>query len=146
MIANKPSMYLRRMHRISCFPTNVFTLGDAFCSLNPVFGQGMTLALEQALLLQKGLQRLGYSSHEFHRKSAERTRLPFLLSKLGANIENGISQKYLQRYLQSFLRRCQSSTQLHKSFLRVLHLKASYGSLLDPLSLIASLNTGETHD
>ena len=117
-------------------------MGDVFCSLNPVFGQGMTVALEQALLLQQGLGRGRFSSRDFHRHSARRARLPFLLSKVGSDTEDGFSKRYLQR----FLLRCQKSTRLHKNFLKVLHLKTSYSSLFDLPSLMASLHSGGSHD
>ncbi len=134
-VFHKPSMYLRRPHRVSRFPENIFTLGDVFCSLNPAFAQGMTMALEQALLLQKNLETAKLSSRKFHRKSAQSARLPFLLSKIGSSTENGIAE----RYLHEFLTRCQKSVRLHKKFLNVFHLKASYGSLVDLAALGSAL-------
>ncbi len=134
-VFHKPTMYLRRLHKVKNFPKNVFGMGDVFCSLNPVFGQGMTMGLEQALILQKHLQGRKLSACDFHRRSARKAQLPFLLSKLGSNIEDGFSRRYLQNYML----RCQRSQGLHGKFLKVLHLQASYGALLDPYAFFVSI-------
>jgi 2-polyprenyl-6-methoxyphenol hydroxylase-like FAD-dependent oxidoreductase len=123
----KPSMYLRRPDKIAEFPENVFCIGDIFCSLNPVFGQGMTSALIQGQLLEELLQKSHLSSRNFHKKSAARLRLPFLLSKLGSSTKQDLPHRYLKAYLL----RCQQSGKTHRKFLGALHLESSYTSLLD---------------
>lgn len=131
----KPQMYIRRFHRIKNFPENLFVLGDAFCSLNPVFGQGMTAALEQVQLLKEMLEKGSPKSGFFHRSSTQRLRLSFLLSKLGSDPRDGIAK----RYLNEFMKRCQRFPELHRRFLKVLHLEGSYRDLFDFHSLMAAL-------
>lgn len=124
---HKATMYLRRLDRVKNFPENVFCVGDIFCSLNPVFGQGMTAALIQATLLDQCLQVRRPSSTAFHGKSSAHLRLPFVLSKTGSTTRGGLSKNYFD----AFVLRCQRSKTLHRNFLNVLHLERSYGALFD---------------
>ncbi|MNK90493.1 putative epoxidase LasC [compost metagenome] len=134
-VFHKPSMYMRRPDKISDFPENVFCVGDVFCSLNPVFGQGMTSALIQVQLMDELLKSSNVSSKNYHKKSAVRLRLPFLLSKMGSNTQ----PDFFYRYLRSYLARCQQSSEMHRKFLGALHLERSFDSLIDMTSLRSAL-------
>ncbi|MEJ2132788.1 MAG: FAD-binding monooxygenase, partial [Gammaproteobacteria bacterium] len=43
-----PTSIQRRFHELSAFPENFLVLGDAICSFNPVYGQGMSSGALQA--------------------------------------------------------------------------------------------------
>ncbi len=131
----KPAMTVRDLHKVRAFPVNVFAIGDVLCSLNPVFGQGMTLALEQARTLQRHLLKKTISSRGFHRSAAARNRLPCMLSQLGSSTGSG----FPERYLRSFLSRSRTSKRQHKKFLQLLHLKGSYSSLIDLVSFMKAV-------
>ncbi|MBV8191073.1 MAG: hypothetical protein JO339_27790 [Alphaproteobacteria bacterium] len=44
---------LRHFDRLEFFPRGLIALGDAICRFNPVYGQGMTVAAQEACLLRK---------------------------------------------------------------------------------------------
>lgn len=47
----------RRCDRVADWPTGLLVVGDALCSLNPVYGQGITVAAQQAQVLGVALRR-----------------------------------------------------------------------------------------
>ena len=65
----------RRYDKMTAFPTGLLVFGDAICSLNPIYGQGMTLALLEAIALRDCLSHGDADlSGRFLRAAAQRIR------------------------------------------------------------------------
>lgn len=97
-------------------PTNVIIMGDVLASLNPVFGQGMSLSLKQAQLLQSMLTNKKFNTKDFHKESLKTLRTPYTLSKIGSE-----EKTILKNVLGLYLKCCQNFRFLHTLFIHQLH-------------------------
>jgi len=52
-----PNSVRHRYERLTRFPERFLVMGDGVCSFNPVYGQGMTVAAQESLVLRKHLRR-----------------------------------------------------------------------------------------
>lgn len=71
-----PSSRWRRYDRMRRFPRGLLVVGDAMCSVNPIYGQGMTVAAMEALVLRDCLTRGDQDRPQrFFRAAAKKVRV-----------------------------------------------------------------------
>jgi len=132
----------QRRHYERCpeLPRRLLVLGDAACSFNPRFGQGMTVAALEAealqpLLGQGDLDTLGARFHQriapiidqcWQATTAEDLRYP---EAIGAR---PLSLRVLQWYVARIMRRLQTDPVVKETFLRVSFLLDPPAALLRP--------------
>jgi 2-polyprenyl-6-methoxyphenol hydroxylase-like FAD-dependent oxidoreductase len=83
-----PATWRRRYEQLKRFPAGLLVMGDALCSFNPVYGQGMTTTALEARVLDKCLSRLvsrgmlGIQAltEDFRRRAAEVVEVPWQLA------------------------------------------------------------------
>jgi 2-polyprenyl-6-methoxyphenol hydroxylase-like FAD-dependent oxidoreductase len=137
----------RRYDRMHRFPDGLLVLGDAICSFNPIFGQGMTVAAREAVALRDCLRRGGQRTlaKRFFAAATEEISIPWEIaasSDLRLPAVHGhrsVKTLVLNRYLRRYFRAAQHDDALGFDFLQVLNLLAAPTALLSPASLVRVL-------
>lgn len=135
-----PAATRRHYGRMARFPNGILPIGDAICSFDPAFGQGMTVAALEAEALMDCLQRHGHADEAFRRDYFRRAdaaiEVPWALS-------SGENFKYpqttgrrpltfpLTRLYKDRLATCGDAAVIH-DFYRVVSLSAPPRILLRP--------------
>ena len=138
--ASYPSNVRRRYDRLGRFPERYVVLGDAICSFNPMYGQGMSVAaLEGAALAdtlaEPGDEELGL---RFFRKAAPALDAPWLLAagndlrltKPDAPVSRGT--RFVRWYMDRLHVAARTDTAVAQAFLLVTGLVAPPSSLFKP--------------
>ena len=137
-----PSSQRRHYERVDRLLPGFVTLGDAACSFNPIYGQGMACAALQANALGETVREVGVRSGElprlFHRRAAKIIDDPWAIA-VGADFlhpktvgpkARGTDQ--VNGYVLRLVKATQTSVPLARSFNLVLNLVEPTSSLLRP--------------
>ncbi len=144
-----PSSQWRRYDKMRRFPDGLLVTGDAMCSFNPIYGQGMSVAAMEALALRSALRRgdTALSRRYFH-AAAKAIGVAW---RLGAGSDlafpevvgrRSIATRLTQRYSDWVLRACESDAAVHAQFMKVTGLVDPPASLFDPrfVGRVAAVN------
>jgi 2-polyprenyl-6-methoxyphenol hydroxylase-like FAD-dependent oxidoreductase len=143
--ASYPANVRRRYDRLRRFPGGYLVLGDALCSFNPVYGQGMSVAALEAVRLgevldevgmdTQGLQRIG---PRFFRRSRRIVDVAWALAT-DADLadpavegQRGPRWKLLNAYLDRLLPVAHRDPEVALAFLQVIGLIAPPEQLVRP--------------
>ncbi|KGP62500.1 hypothetical protein EP47_06240 [Legionella norrlandica] len=111
---------------------NLLVIGDALCYLNPVYGQGMTLALKQVFAMSNETNQ---SYLKQQKKIEKQTRMPWLLATsedLRWQKNKPLSARFVNVVLSILLKSATRNKQIHHCFLKILHMTLSPYNLLNP--------------
>lgn len=149
---------MRHYERLEHSPEGFIVLGDAFCVFNPIYGQGMTVAAQQAVLLDRLLRRWQGSrkkgfARRFHRKLARQLMIPWLLATgedsrypLTEGSEHSLVVRLLHRYLDRVFIAAAQDSEVALSFLKVMQMLAHPIILFKPHILKAALQARRSHE
>jgi 2-polyprenyl-6-methoxyphenol hydroxylase-like FAD-dependent oxidoreductase len=133
-----PSSRWRRYDKTR-LPGGLLVVGDAVCSFNPIYGQGMTVAALHALALRECLSRGNeHLAQRFFRAAAKPTRLAWQMA-VGGDLAlpeisgmPALSTRLFNRYVDRVLTAAEHDVAAFEQFVRVAWLVDSPLSLLRP--------------
>jgi 2-polyprenyl-6-methoxyphenol hydroxylase-like FAD-dependent oxidoreductase len=142
----------RHFERLRRPPGGFLVLGDAICSLNPVYGQGMTCAALQAIELGRLLDRHRITStalaSAFYRRAAKVLTVPWCVA-VGADFRypettgpRSARITLLTYYWHRLQLAARVDPQVRRVFLAVQHLTAPFTALLAPGIMVRVLRAG----
>lgn len=134
-----PASRRRRYERLRRFPAGFVVVGDAVCSFNPVFGQGMTVAAGEAEALGRWLRAdRGRDPRRFFRAIAPIVDVPWTLA-VGEDFRypevtgpKAPGTDLINAYSARVHRAAIHDPTVHLAFMRVAHLLAPPTSLFHP--------------
>jgi hypothetical protein len=137
-----PASLRRRYERLDRFPAGLLVTGDAVCSFNPVYGQGMSVAALDALALRR---ELAYGDayggepwwHRFFQAVACEVDVPWAMTSSGDQAILGVvpsdrKARLLGRYMARLQAAAAQDPALARAFVRVAGLAEPPKSLLRP--------------
>jgi 2-polyprenyl-6-methoxyphenol hydroxylase-like FAD-dependent oxidoreductase len=135
-----PSNRRLRYEHLDRFPANLVVLGDALCSFNPIYGQGMSVAALEALQLHDTLAQGGRDDIgvRFFEDAADIVDSPWSIA-VGGDFEfpetTGNKPRgtdFINWYLNRLIRAAHTDGELREALVRVFMLERPPESLLRP--------------
>ncbi|MFF8958390.1 FAD-dependent oxidoreductase [Streptomyces sp. NPDC014894] len=144
-----PTARRRHYERLAAPPAGFVALGDAICSFNPFYGQGMTVAILEAVRLGRCLDRYGAASprlpRAYFREVAEVIDMPWQLSTgsdfmypetVGRRPRGHALRTW---YVGKVVRASHVSARIHRMLLEVTSLLARPSVLFRPGTVVRAL-------
>jgi 2-polyprenyl-6-methoxyphenol hydroxylase-like FAD-dependent oxidoreductase len=149
VIFRYPASVRRRYERLSRFPKGFLVLGDAACSFNPAYGQGMTVAAIEALTLRDHLTRGVPEAAAFHRDIAKVIDGPWDMSvggDLGYPEVEGprpLMVKIVNAYMAKLQAAATRDPEVTRKFMRVAGMVDAPTAILRPGMMLRVLRNGK---
>jgi 2-polyprenyl-6-methoxyphenol hydroxylase-like FAD-dependent oxidoreductase len=116
------------------WPAGFIVIGDAVCVLNPMYGQGMTMAILEAIDLDTSLRQRGLARNferNFQKRVARSIVLPWLLA--ASSDARAIKGQRANPYIEHLIRLLPQNDKVLQLFLEVIHMLRSPLALFHPL-------------
>jgi 2-polyprenyl-6-methoxyphenol hydroxylase-like FAD-dependent oxidoreductase len=136
-----PTSAWRRYDKLKRFPGGFAVIGDAVCSFNPVYGQGMTSAAIQAKALRDSLIDADNLSQLYFRHAAKKIAPMWRANRLNdfavipVHGWRSIPQRILNWQIDKVMAAASNDLAVTETFLRILGLTAPPTRLLRPAML-----------
>ncbi|WP_375765590.1 FAD-dependent oxidoreductase [Archangium gephyra] len=138
----------RHYERMPRFPEGLTVVGDAFCSFNPIYGQGMTTGALQAQALDECLrQGLDGVAQRYRRQVGQLLSTPWTMATSGdlrfPQVEGKRPPGYALTnwYGDRFQQLATHDLEALRTFMRVMHMVESPAALGSPRMLLKVLTT-----
>ena len=143
-----PASVRHRYERLVRFPAGLLVIGDAVCSFNPVYGQGITVAATQAMTLRRLLTRDGVpDARRYFRAIAAAIDVPWDIA-VGADLafpqvpgKRSAKVRLVNAYLPRLHAAAARDGALAAALVRVIGLKDRPQTLLRPDRALRVLRT-----
>lgn len=139
-----PSNRWRRYDEMKRFPSGLLVVGDALCSFNPIYGQGMTVAGLEALLLGECLRRgqLNDLASRFFDGAAKTVRVAWQLA-VGADLmlpqvpgPRPRTMRITNAYMERVMAAAEVDLGVTEQFLRITGMLDSPARMLRPTFML----------
>jgi len=137
--ARFPASVRNRYEEMDRFPEGYLILGDAICSFNPIYGQGMSVAALEAVELNKALRANATNlPQRFFAQAAKVVDTAWTMTAqndlrtLGGASSKNLMSRFLNWYVAELHVSAQNDTGLAMAFQKVTNLLAPPKSLLKP--------------
>ena len=134
-----PASFRHCYERLTRFPDGLLVVGDALCSFNPVYGQGISVTALEGLTLRRHLERAGRPQPQrFFRDVTRVIRVPWDIAAGGDLAFSGVEGRRTRKlrlvnaYIARLLAAAAHDAGLSKVFVRVDGLVDRPGKLLSP--------------
>jgi hypothetical protein len=136
-----PTNLRRHYERMRSLPEGLLVVGDAVCSFNPIYGQGMTVSALEALALDSALAAHSGGtamSRRFHKSIAKIVDVPWQLTtgedfRFAETIgKRPPGTAFLHWYTGRLHEQCSLDTSLAIAFYRVMHMLDAPTTLFRP--------------
>ncbi|MGW6446577.1 NAD(P)/FAD-dependent oxidoreductase [Lentzea sp. NPDC055074] len=137
----------RRMYfeRLKSWPRGLLALGDSVATYNPVYGHGMSIAAQSALVLDDGLAA-GHSAQQIQRGIGKVVDGAWAMATNQDILYPGavgkplpLAGRVLQRYVDRLVRTATTEAPVTRAFLDAFTLSAPMAKLLSPRMIWATL-------
>lgn len=142
-----PASRWRRYDKLRRFPKGLVVTDDAFCSFNPIYGQGMTVATLDALALTHWL-RVKVTWRAAFSPERPKRRMPHGNMSVGSALalpevsgKSTLAMRLFSLYTNLVLRRAESNPFVAEQFWKVVHLVVPPTQLLKPAVLLQVLTS-----